>query len=132
MSGTTKKQKQTTANTGSHSAKPRKSSVTRTPSSSRTPSETKNDSGSRVGRKEPQKSSSLSSSIAKQRRTKKSTESLAQDALAQRRKEIWKGYDDENLPELKDAQIIDLAENSIPYREWVKERRKRRAQRSAS
>ena len=117
---------------GSRSAKPQKSSVIRTQSSNQIPSTKKNDSGSRAGRKETQKNSSSSSSIAQQRRTKKSTESSAQDALVQKRKQVWKGYDDENLPELKEAQIIDLAENSIPYREWLNERRKKRLQKSAS
>lgn len=133
MSGTRKKQKKTTTSTGSLSVKRRRSSTTRTPTSNQTPTSTKSGSELQAGRKEIQKNSSLfSSTVPRQHRTKKSIELSAQDALLQKRREIWKGYDDESLPELNDAQIVDLAENSIPYRDWLKERRKRRAQRPES
>ena len=132
MSGTKKKPRQTSESMESPSAKQRRSSTTPTQASNRTLSGKKSDSESQAGRKEAQKSSSLSLSTVRSRQGKKSTESSAHDALIQKRKRVWQGYDNESLPELKDDQILDLAENSVSYRTWLKERRKRRGQRDAS
>ena len=100
MSGTKKKPRQTSESMESPSAKQRRSSTTPTQASNRTLSGKKSDSESQAGRKEAQKSSSLSLSTVRSRQGKKSTESSAHDALIQKRKRVWQGYDNESLPEL--------------------------------